>query len=166
MDPSSVAWKLESSQNSILLHWTLWHSNLGGLQTQSTGIDLKVLGCVIPASWLPLAAGSEFTQPKAHLLADPCRCPSHCSCFKKGALVLRGEREERRLSSSGTAGSKAAERRWTDEFRAKCLRPPRPIFPRQSSQPQISSSTVLYFEQVSTKLRWKLQKGEIAVTNS
>ena len=30
------------------------------------------LGCVIPASWLPLAAGGEFTQPTAHLLADPC----------------------------------------------------------------------------------------------
>ena len=30
------------------------------------------LGCVNPASWLPLAAGHEFTQPRANLLADPC----------------------------------------------------------------------------------------------
>ena len=25
-----------------------------------------------PTSWLPLASGGEFTQPRAHLLADPC----------------------------------------------------------------------------------------------
>ena len=31
-----------------------------------------VLGCVITASWLPLAAGGEFTQPRSHLLADTC----------------------------------------------------------------------------------------------
>ena len=55
----------------------------------------------IPASRLPLAAGSEFTQPKAHLLADPCRCPSQCSCFKKGALVLRGERGGSRRVNQG-----------------------------------------------------------------
>ena len=30
------------------------------------------LGCVIPASWLPLAATGEFTHPRTHLLADPC----------------------------------------------------------------------------------------------
>ena len=30
------------------------------------------LGCVIPASWLPLAAGARFTQPRDHCLADPC----------------------------------------------------------------------------------------------
>ena len=30
------------------------------------------ISCVNPASWLPLAAGGEFTQPRAHLLADPC----------------------------------------------------------------------------------------------
>ena len=28
------------------------------------------LGCVIPASWLPLAAGVGFTQPRDHSLAD------------------------------------------------------------------------------------------------
>ena len=26
------------------------------------------LGCVNPASWLPLATGCEFTQPRAHLI--------------------------------------------------------------------------------------------------
>ena len=30
------------------------------------------LGCVNPASLLRLAMGSEFMQPRAHLLADPC----------------------------------------------------------------------------------------------
>ena len=30
------------------------------------------LGCVNPASWFPPAAGGEFTQPRVHLLADPC----------------------------------------------------------------------------------------------
>ena len=31
-------------------------------------------GCVNPASWLPLATGGMFTQPRAHLLPDPCTC--------------------------------------------------------------------------------------------
>ena len=30
------------------------------------------LGCVIPASWLPLATWSKFTQHRDQLLADPC----------------------------------------------------------------------------------------------
>ena len=30
------------------------------------------LGCVIPASWPPLAAGARFTHPRDHSLADPC----------------------------------------------------------------------------------------------
>ena len=29
------------------------------------------LGCVNPASWLPLTTWGEFTQPRAHLLAIP-----------------------------------------------------------------------------------------------
>ena len=29
------------------------------------------LGCMNPASWLPLAAGGMLMQPRAHLLADP-----------------------------------------------------------------------------------------------
>ena len=32
------------------------------------------VGCVNPASWLPLAVGRKFTQPRAQLLADPCTC--------------------------------------------------------------------------------------------
>ena len=31
------------------------------------------LGCMIPAFWLPMAAGCKFTQPRDRLLADPCR---------------------------------------------------------------------------------------------
>ena len=30
------------------------------------------LGCVNPASWLPLAAGARFTQPRDHSFAQPC----------------------------------------------------------------------------------------------
>ena len=37
------------------------------------------LGCVNPASWLPLAAGDEFTQPRARLFGDPCISgKAHC----------------------------------------------------------------------------------------
>ena len=39
------------------------------------------LGCVNSASWLPLAAGwGEFTQPRAHLLADPCPFVKENTC--------------------------------------------------------------------------------------
>ena len=34
------------------------------------------LGCVNPASWLSLAAGGEFTQPRDHSFAQPCRGPT------------------------------------------------------------------------------------------
>ena len=43
------------------------------------------LGCVNPASWFPLAAGVEFTQPRVHLLlsADPCtNVPSYYDILK------------------------------------------------------------------------------------
>ena len=30
------------------------------------------LGCVIPASWPPLAVGAHFTQPRDPSFADPC----------------------------------------------------------------------------------------------
>ena len=32
------------------------------------------LGCVIPASWTPLAAGARFMQSRDHFVADPCGC--------------------------------------------------------------------------------------------
>ena len=35
--------------------------------------ELKSIGCVNPASWLPLATGSEFTQPRGHSFAQPCK---------------------------------------------------------------------------------------------
>ena len=35
------------------------------------------LGCVNPASWFPLAVGGKFTQPRVHLLADPCTAKHH-----------------------------------------------------------------------------------------
>ena len=37
------------------------------------------LGCVNPASWLPPAAGGEFTQPRAHSFAHLCiQCDHLC----------------------------------------------------------------------------------------
>ena len=43
----------------------------------SASAERWTLGCVNPASWLPMAAGGELTQPRAraHLLADPCILP-------------------------------------------------------------------------------------------
>ena len=32
------------------------------------------LGCVITASWPPLAVGARFTQPRDHSLLKPCSC--------------------------------------------------------------------------------------------
>ena len=39
------------------------------------------LGRVNPAPWLPLAAGGEFTQPRAHLPADPCTSGGSLGCL-------------------------------------------------------------------------------------
>ena len=66
------------------------------------------LGCVNPASWLPLAAGGEFTQPRDHSLAQPCilltwlnsssvvvnfrKCESYVS-FGKCNILLLGKQE-------------------------------------------------------------------------
>ena len=36
------------------------------------------LGCVNPASWLSLAAGGQFTQPRTHLLSECCRAELSC----------------------------------------------------------------------------------------
>ena len=41
-------------------------------QTVQWSAKRWALGCMNPAFWLPLAAGREFTQPRAHLLVDPC----------------------------------------------------------------------------------------------
>ena len=38
-----------------------------------------MLGCVNPASWLPLAAGGEFTQPSLHLLFHVCTLRAYFS---------------------------------------------------------------------------------------
>ena len=47
-----------------------WHQKLHDVQGWAKE---WTLGCVIPASWPPLAAGgASFSQPKAHSLAHPC----------------------------------------------------------------------------------------------
>ena len=45
------------------------------------------LGCVNPASWLPLVAGRKFTQPGAHLIAQL------CSTYARNARLLARMRE-------------------------------------------------------------------------
>ena len=45
------------------------------------------LGCVNPASWLPLAAGHEFTQPRDHLIAK--HSAMHDAVFE---LTMRGSK--------------------------------------------------------------------------
>ena len=35
-------------------------------------IEKWAVGCVKSASWLPLSAGCEFTQPRAHLIPQLC----------------------------------------------------------------------------------------------
>ena len=44
---------------------------------QGSAKEWFLLGCVIPRSWLPLAARARFTQPRVHSLTDPCmlQCP-------------------------------------------------------------------------------------------
>ena len=48
----------------------------GGVQVQGWAKEWA-LGCVNPASWLPLAAGGEFTQPRAHSFAHLCTATPH-----------------------------------------------------------------------------------------
>ena len=38
------------------------------------------LGCVNPASWLPLSEAHEFTQPRDHSVADPCISNQQTCC--------------------------------------------------------------------------------------
>ena len=49
------------------------------------------LGCVNPASWLPLAAGGEFKQPRAHLLANPCIICKRLAKISIGYLIGDGD---------------------------------------------------------------------------
>ena len=48
------------------------------------------LGCVIPASWSPLAAEAHFTQPRDNFLPDPCTSLS----AKSQSLNYREGKEE------------------------------------------------------------------------
>ena len=47
---------VSTNPNIYIQRWAIWWA----------------LGCVKPASWLPLAAGREFTQPRACLIAQLC----------------------------------------------------------------------------------------------
>ena len=49
------------------------------------------LGCVNPASWLPLAAGREFTQPRDHLMAHLCASIQDGKCGNASVLFSRGQ---------------------------------------------------------------------------
>ena len=67
------------------------HTNQSELQSWAKECSL---GCVNPASWLPLAAGHEFTQPRDHLIANLCKKHSamHDAVFE---LTMRGSKNLR-----------------------------------------------------------------------
>ena len=49
---------------------------------------------MITTSWLPLAAGRKFTQPRANLLADPCKLHAlkkHEICLDVGIPGYSGD---------------------------------------------------------------------------
>ena len=58
------------------LHVSRYHGTKRGLSRDLVHVQgwakEWALGCVNPASWLSLAAGGEFTQPRAHSFAQPC----------------------------------------------------------------------------------------------
>ena len=57
------------------------------------------LGFVNPCSWLPLTAGRKFTQPRAHLLADPCTRNHKDGSFSgKHQHIIAGNENEFPLS--------------------------------------------------------------------
>ena len=56
------------------------------------------LGCVNPASWFPLAVGGKFTQPRVHLLADPCTAKHH----ERKSAPREGREGEREIGTRET----------------------------------------------------------------
>ena len=59
----TVSWRIISVCSSI--------ARLCVHLQSSTKRWARALGCVILTSWLPLAAGCEFTQPRPYLLVEP-----------------------------------------------------------------------------------------------
>ena len=67
-DPSVWLWDT-SVKCSCSLVWLEEWSNYTPVQRWA---KMWALGCVNPASWLPLALGCKFTQPRTHLIAHFC----------------------------------------------------------------------------------------------
>ena len=65
---------IESAAKRAIFLTVLWQINVSNktLSTIQGSAKEWSLGCVIPASWSPLAAGAHFTQTRDHSLADPC----------------------------------------------------------------------------------------------
>ena len=74
----------------------------------------SALGCVNPASWLPLAAGGEFTQPRAYLLADPCMVLSLLFRFKSMSASAEMFVDDETISSNISVP--VVEERYTDNI--------------------------------------------------
>ena len=64
--PRSAQWRNISASHSPNLAGLFLHYSVQGWAKE------WALGCVNPASRLPLAAGGEFTQPRARSFAQPC----------------------------------------------------------------------------------------------
>ena len=88
-----LVWQGKKSRGSFIV------KQCTSLQCTVQGWTKKgTLGCVNPASRLPLAAGGEVTQPRARFFAQPCtyrtetrRRPSYCLSVKNEAFEKIGE---------------------------------------------------------------------------
>ena len=64
-----------SLRNSVFHYFIIFEVEVWRLVLNLQGSAKRwAPGCVNPASWLPLATGHEFTQRRAYLIAQPCRC--------------------------------------------------------------------------------------------
>ena len=74
---------------------------VGGLGSPHSALIVQgsakrwALGCVNPASWLPLATGCEFTQSRDHSFAQPCRFRETWQRFREGLLAKFTQNRER-----------------------------------------------------------------------
>ena len=68
-----------------------------------------VLGCVNPASGLPLAAGREVTQPRAYLVAQLCNVHSP-RLFLANKFIKRFPRRTKTVATATAAAAQGAAR--------------------------------------------------------
>ena len=64
--------EVEEMRRALTPGLPVWKGRKKEIYVQGSAEE-RSLGCVIPASRPPLAAGARFTQPRDHSLTDPCR---------------------------------------------------------------------------------------------